>query len=234
MDNRMKLVEYQLDGRRCKAFLQDGAKCLLVQPGDGNDLSVLEEELGLICKGSSVAFDMVFLGIEDWNSELSPWEAPPVFGKQGFGSGAEKTLAFIESSLIPDFLARFGLDPKTPVVLGGYSLAAFFSLWSAYRTELFSAVACASPSVWFPGWMEMARSGFPRSKHIYLSLGDKEEKTRNPVMATVGSCIRQMETILSEKGVDVILEWNQGNHFADTGLRCAKAFSWCLHSLMQR
>ncbi len=114
------------------------------------------------------------------------------------------------------------------MILGGYSLAAFFSLWSAYRTDLFFAAACASPSVWFPLWMESARRNRPKADHIYLSLGDREERTKNPVMSKVGSCIREMESLLSGQGVDVFLEWNRGNHFADTGLRCAKAFSWCL------
>ena len=105
------------------------------------------------------------------------------------------------------------------------------SLWSAYQSNLFSAIAAASPSVWFPGWIDFARSNCPKTKHIYLSLGDREQKTRNQVMSKVDSCIRETEKILKEKDVDVFLEWNEGNHFKDTGLRCAKAFSWCLRRL---
>jgi hypothetical protein len=63
---------------------------------------------------------------------------------------------------------------------------------------------------------------------VYLSLGDKEEKTRNPVMARVGTAIREAEEILKEAGVDCILEWNPGNHFKDAEKRTAKGFEWVL------
>ena len=67
-----------------------------------------------------------------------------------------------------------------------------------------------------------------------MSLGDKEERTRNPVMAAVGDCIRQQYACLAELSrMQVLLEWNKGNHFQQTGQRCAKAFAWCVSSLAQ-
>lgn len=223
--------EFLLEGRRCTSFSQENAKCLLIQLGDGNDKNELDEQVKSIWDMSRIPFDMVFIGVNDWNHDLSPWKAPAVFGKEGFGDGARDTLAFVEKA-IPVLTSRFELDPNIPVILGGYSLSAFFALWSAYQSERFSAIASASPSVWFPGWIEMARNNCPKTKHIYLSLGDREEKTKNPVMSKVGSCIIEMEKILKEKDVDVLLEWNEGNHFAQTGRRCAKAFSWCLGRLV--
>ena len=65
-------------------------------------------------------------------------------------------------------------------------------------------------------------------KAVYLSLGDKEEKTRNPVMATVGNCIREAGDFLKKNGIDTILEWNPGNHFKDADLRTARAFAWAI------
>ncbi|MBQ3918704.1 MAG: esterase, partial [Oscillospiraceae bacterium] len=67
-----------------------------------------------------------------------------------------------------------------------------------------------------------------------LSLGDREEKTRNAVMASVGDCIRRGYHMLSEQGVDTILEWNQGNHFREPDIRTAKAFSWMLSGTKER
>ncbi len=44
-------------------------------------------------------------------------------------------------------------------------------------TNAFTAIAAASPSVWYPGWMDFARTRQPKVPRIYLSLGDAEEKT---------------------------------------------------------
>ena len=65
---------------------------------------------------------------------------------------------------------------------------------------------------------------------VYLSLGDREEKTRNPMLATVGEKIREAHNLLRENSVNCILEWNNGNHFKDADLRTAKAFAWVLNS----
>ena len=67
-----------------------------------------------------------------------------------------------------------------------------------------------------------------RTDAVYLSLGDKEEKTRHPVMATVGDRIREAHSLLFEQGVKCVLEWNEGNHFKDADVRTAKAFAWVI------
>ena len=63
---------------------------------------------------------------------------------------------------------------------------------------------------------------------VYLSLGGKEEKTKNKVMAAVGDRTRAQEKILREDPMveSVILEWNAGGHFADAGKRLAKGIKW--------
>lgn len=48
-------------------------------------------------------------------------------------------------------------DPHKTYYLGGYSLAGLFSLWAAYQTNLFAGIAAASPSVWFPGFLDYAK-----------------------------------------------------------------------------
>ena len=115
-------------------------------------------------------------------------------------------------------------------IIGGYSLAGLFALWAAYQTDAFKGVAAASPSVWFPGFVEYMKENSIRADSVYLSLGDKEEKTRNPVMSTVGDRIRETYGLLKECGINTILEWNQGNHFKDADIRTARAFAWVLTS----
>ena len=64
-------------------------------------------------------------------------------------------------------------------------------------------------------------------------LGGKEEKTKNAVMATVGDCTREQEKLLLEDpfAERVVLEWNPGGHFADSGKRLAKGIRWLLEKL---
>lgn len=130
--------------------------------------------------------------VKDWNQDLSPWCAPAVFGKESFGEGAGETLAFIEKMLIPEIMRRYKLEEDIkdiPVILGGYSLAGLFALWSTYQeksTVKFAAAAGISPSVWFPGWLEYAENKTDPNETVYLSLGDREEKTRNAVSGRSG------------------------------------------------
>lgn len=72
------------------------------------------------------------------------------------------------------------------------------------------------------------KKNMPQTSSVYLSLGDKEEKARNPVMAAVGDRIREAYDLLQRQGINTILEWNQGNHFRDADIRTAKAFAWAM------
>ena len=193
------------------------ASVVMIQMADDHDLEFIESEVREIQKLTEVDFCLIAIKVQNWNLDLSPWKAPAVFGKEGFGGGADKTL---------EEVLKYCSDRDKTYIIGGYSLAGLFALWAAYQTDVFAAVAAASPSIWFPGFVDFMKENEIHSKAVYLSLGDKEEKARNPVMATVGACIREASDILKEKGIKTILEWNQGNHFKDADLRTAKAFAW--------
>ena len=199
------------------------ASVVMIQMADDHDLEFIESEVREIQKLTEVDFCLIAIKVQNWNLDLSPWKAPAVFGKEGFGGGAEKTL---------EEVLKYCSDRDKTYIIGGYSLAGLFALWAAYQTDVFAAVAAASPSIWFPGFVDFMKENEIHSKAVYLSLGDKEEKARNPVMATVGACIREASDILKEKGIKTILEWNQGNHFKDADLRTAKAFAWAATSQM--
>ena len=225
----MKPEVVRISDRECYLYVQPASRYLLVQPVDEHDLELLEQEVEIIQALAGQPFSLVAFKIEDWNQELSPWEAPPVFGKVPFGNGAENTLAFITNQLLPN-LQEKGID--TPhCLLGGYSLAGLFALWASYQSDSYEGIAAVSPSVWFPGWIEYAKESGPRANSIYLSLGDKEEKARNPLMAQVGNAIRKQEEILKEQGMNTILEWNAGNHFIDSEKRMAKGFAWLMNNM---
>ena len=178
----------------------------------------MEEEAVLIRKLSGRDFHLFAVKV-DWFQDLSPWPAPAVYGDIPFGSGAPETL---------EKILKLTGEPGKRYVLGGYSMGGLFALWAACRTDAFSAVAAASPSVWFPGFMDYLSAGGIHTGRVYLSLGDKEEKTRNPVMSAVGDRIREIHAWLKAQSVPCCLEWNEGNHFRDLEERMAKGFAWAI------
>lgn len=203
-------------------FGNEPAPNTLIQPMDSHDLEGIENEVRTIRELTEADFQLIAVKVESWNRDLSPWKAPAVFGNEGFGDGATEFLDEI-LKLCPDGRTCF---------IGGYSLAGLFALWAAYRTGRFAGTAAASPSVWFPGFPEFMRNNRIQTSAVYLSLGDREEKTRNPVMAAVGNRIREAEDILKNQGVRCRLEWNPGNHFRDADIRTAKAFAWVLDNVL--
>ncbi len=192
---------------------------VLIQPVDDHDLAVMESEIRAIKESAGDSFCLKAIKVNSWNHDLSPWKAPAVFGNEDFGDGAENMLREI---------LKLTEDRSRTYCIGGYSLAGLFSLWAAYQTDIFSGVAAASPSLWFPGFMDYAGKHEIKTGTIYLSLGDREEKTRNKIMSTVGDCTRELYDQYLKKGLNCRLEWNSGNHFKEPDLRTAKAFSWAM------
>jgi len=195
------------------------APIVLLQPVNEHGLGAVEREMAFIRDHTSENFRLIAFLIGDWNKDLAPWKAPAVFGNDDFGDGAAETLGKI---------MKLCDDGTKTYYIGGYSLAGLFALWAAYQTDLFHGVAAASPSMWFPGFTEYMKERSIMSSHVYLSLGDKEEKTKNPVMTTVGDRIRTAYDLLVKQQVDCVLEWNEGNHFKDAELRTAGAFTWLI------
>ena len=179
---------------------------LLQMVGD-HDLPGIENEIREIHRLTDQEFAFVAVKVENWNHDLSPWNAPAVFGTEDFGDGAENTLEEVLQLCTDN---------------------------DRMQTDRFKGVAATSPSVWFPGFLEDMKSRRVGSDCIYLSLGDKEEKTRNPVMAQVGNCIRETFTWLKEEGIPCTLEWNHGGHFKEPDMRTARAFAWVLEELAKK
>jgi hypothetical protein len=50
-------------------------------------------------------------------------------------------------------------------------------------------------------------------------------------MASVGNAIRKQHRMLCERGITCQLDWNPGNHFADSDRRMAKGMAWMLETL---
>ena len=201
---------------------------MFVQLVDEHDGGLMDSEVAALRDTSGTEdFCIAALPVGDWNRDLTPWPAPPVFGKQPFGEDAPKTLAFLLEEALPAIGEAHPAEERT-IALCGYSLAGLFALWAVCRTDRFSGAVAGSPSVWYPGWTAYAASHPFRAPLCYLSLGDREERTRNPVMAAVGGAIREQYRLLAEQGVHCRLDWNPGNHFADSDRRMARGMAWML------
>ena len=224
-----KTRKAQLSAFQVLNFGHPEADTLLIQMVDDHDLEVIENEVSYIEKLSGgQCFELKAIRVKNWNDDLSPWPAPAVFGNEEFEGGAKETLEFVLGKIVPtpEEIKSRGIKR---VFIGGYSLAALFALWAGYQTDVFDGIASASPSAWFPQFIEYMRENEIHTEAVYLSLGDREERTRNPVMSKVGAAIREANNLLATSGVDCELEWNKGNHFKDPDLRTAKAFAWLMN-----
>ena len=227
----MKKNEMMICGKKCILYLNEDTEYILIQPVDKNDISVLDNEVKHIEENTDRNFSLVAFKIEDWNSELTPWEMPLLRGKGNFGDGATRTLEFIKNDLIPALSECINAGNNgIKYILGGYSLAGLFSLWSGYQTDIFEGIAAVSPSVWYKKWIEYVETEKTLSEKIYLSLGDTEEKTKHQILSKIGDNIRKQHEILENSGnVKTVLEWNEGNHFKNPDIRAAKGFLWVMN-----
>lgn len=226
----MTAKQVQIGNRPCRIYGTDCAEYLLLQMTDEHELQNMDSEVEAIAQ-SGRNFLFAAIPVKSWNDELSPWEAPAVWGKESFGGNAAGALRFLTEQVIPTLKQQFALPENVRIILGGYSLAGLFALWASTQTALFSGVAAASPSVWFPGWMEFEQQNPIQAQCIYLSLGDREERTKNLTMAAVGGNIRALHRELAGRGKNCTLEWNNGGHFKDADLRTAKAFRWAMEDM---
>ena len=196
---------------------------VLIQPVDEHDLSFLDNEIKEIKRlTNNKDFLLIAFKVNNWNKDLSPYKAKAVFGKDDFGDGALNTLKEILSEC-NDFNKTY--------IIGGYSLAALFAIWASYNTNIFQGVAASSPSIWFPDFITYMNNNIIKTNNVYLSLGDQEEKTKNPIMSKVGMCIKEAYELLKDNNINCFLEYNRGNHFIDADIRTAKAFAWIINQI---
>jgi len=177
-------------------------------------------------------FSMLVVSGMDWNRDLSPWEAKAVFKNDApFGGKADEFLDKLLDQAIHNAVSELGCKPQF-IAIAGYSLAGLFAVYSLYRTYIFSRAASASGSFWFPGFLEFAssREFVGKPEKLYLSLGDAEARTRNPVMATVQDNTEKLAVLYRGRGLDTVFELNPGNHFKDPALRMAKGIRSILES----
>ena len=175
-------------------------------------------------------FTLVAISDLDWNHDMVPWDSPPAFkNATPCTGGADDYLRLLTEEIIPKAEKEIaGVPPWRGII--GYSLAGLFALYAIYRTDLFSRVGSMSGSLWFPGMKDYIFSHEPKRQpdHIYFSLGDKESKTRNPVLRSVRQSTEEIQAFYQSKGIDTVFELNPGNHYYHAAERTAAGIVWLL------
>jgi len=222
----------EIADKKCIVYADEQPQVLLIQPVGEHENETLDAEIEAIREAVNMPFVFAGVPISDWEKELTPWNDPNLSKRNEVGEHAFDTLDFITNQLMPYLFERFG---KLPVVLGGYSLAGLFARWAASKAECFDAVAAASPSLWITAWQGFSDAHEVFARYVYLSLGDREERTKNRAMAQVGDNIRwEYEHLQRTIGADhCTLVWEQGGHFTTPHIRLARAFAWCINKLYE-
>ncbi|HIY10704.1 MAG TPA: alpha/beta hydrolase [Candidatus Anaerofilum excrementigallinarum] len=175
-------------------------------------------------------FTLVAISDLDWNHDMVPWDSPPAFkNAQPCTGGADDYLRLMTEQIIPMAEKQIPAAPQWRGI-AGYSLAGLFALYAAYRTDAFSRVGSMSGSLWFPGIKEYVASHEPKRQPdcIYFSLGDKESKTRNPMLKNVRQNTEEICSFYKAKGITAVFQLNPGNHYDHAAERTAAGICWLL------
>ena len=219
----------------CKLHASTAPECLLIQPSARHEEKAdgLAREMLMIERAARRGFALAAFDTGNWARALMPWHDDAVSRDGQVGLHARETLLFAEHDLLPWLRRRYG---NLPCVIGGYSLGGLFALWAASESAAFDGVAAASPSLWIDGWANYAEGHPIKARHVYMSLGDREEHCRNLRMKRIGDCVRQQHDLMRMQIGDsrTTLEWNHGGHFGEEAERTARAFAWCIGQLPGR
>ena len=176
-------------------------------------------------------FTLVAISNLDWNHDMAPWDSPPAFkNADPCTGGADDYLRLLTEEIIPAAEKEIGGIPCWRG-LAGYSLAGLFALYAIYQTDLFSRLGSMSGSLWFPGMKEYIFSHEPKRwpDCMYFSLGDKESKTKNPILRTVQENTGEICAYYQRRGIDTVFQLNPGNHFVQSVERTAAGLCWLLN-----
>lgn len=218
-----------IDGRRCQIH-QHGVGgpvvfCAMSLRG-GDEADRLSAWINALV--AQISYTLFVFDTAEWADDCSPWAADA--NDTHFGGKGGETLWWLLNCAIPAVNETMGTSDAR--YLAGYSLAGLFSLWTLYVTDAFAGAASCSGSLWFPGWEEFASEHrvMRKQSRVYLSLGGKEAKTSNPLIATVEEKTKaQLASLANDNHVaQTVLEMNPGGHFSKPEERTAKGIAWLL------
>ena len=176
-------------------------------------------------------FSLIVLSGLDWNRDMAPWDAPPVFtnGAPCTG-GADEYLELLLGTILPEVESRLSVPPAWRGI-AGYSLGGLFALYALYRTDLFARAASVSGSLWYPGLPAFVQEHaiLRRPDCLYFSVGDRECRTRNPYLQTVQQNTELLAAHFQAQGIQTKFVLNPGGHGKHAARRTADGITWLLN-----
>ena len=164
----------------------------------------------------------------DWDRDMAPWGSPAVFKNAApFSGGADDYLRLLTGEILPAAERRLAGAPRWRGI-AGYSLAGLFAVYALCNTDAFSRAASVSGSLWFPGFREYVLSHTPLRQPdcVFFSLGDRESKTRNPVLRTVQENTEALCEFCRGQGIRTVFQLNPGGHHDHPAQRTAAGIQW--------
>ncbi len=222
-----------IDNKKCNIYAKSNKAPVFIYINESSipiGISQIIESLETINK-SSHNYILIEVFIDNWDANLSPWPLKEISNRDFKGNGPQ-TLEWLINNIIPYINTNF--KEHSQIFLAGYSLSGLFALWAQYETDFFDGIICCSGSLWFPRWDKyIEKKVIKKECFVYLSLGGKEERTKNPLVSSVGENTRKELKSLKDNSFiqSAILEMNPGGHFSDTAMRVAKGIYWILKEI---
>ena len=180
---------------------------------------------GAVDIGTDTIYTLCELIVYDWDKYLTPWPADIGMNGRGFQGNGHELLESVEDEIVPKIKQYTNISK---FYIAGYSLAGLFSLWCLYESSMFDGAVSGSGSVWYPGWKEyISEHTLKKNNCVYLSLGKREKSTKNLAMRRVEENMNlQYQLLQKDNHIEkVVIEWNEGGHFAGASDRVAKGIA---------
>lgn len=234
MDSRVQ--ELRIAGMNCRLYLppgyeEEGAYYPVIYVN--GDIPVADVMTELANIGAQTDFLLLSIQPQNWNDDFTPWTAPAFrAGEEAPQGRADAYLTCLTEKIKPYIDMHYRTKPEPGhTALFGYSLGGLAAVYAIYKTDVFGVIASLSGSLWFDGFCEFMEREKPlrTDLRIYLSLGKKESRSKNPRMGRVAVCTQRAKEILAgqlgQTG-QIYFEWNEGGHFHDVAGRFARAIVW--------
>lgn len=230
---KLHIQELQISGMTCQLYLpldyDEGEEKYPTIYVNG-EIPIDKTLTKLVDSGVSTDFILLSIQPKNWNDDFTPWEAPAFRkGEEAPKGNADAYLSCLTKEIKPYIDTHYRTKPEPEhTALLGYSLGGLTAVYAIYKTDIFGTVASLSGSLWFDGFCDFMEREKPlrRDIKVYLSLGKKESRSKNPRMGKAAVCTEKAIEILCGQGSKVFFEWNEGGHFHDIEARFVKAIAW--------